>query len=89
MAPLALCARVRALFSTNRTREAELDRSRSELTVSDWVLRWTPQVFRYVRNHHSYKCGMADATTSQVRARQVGLRQSGHREGATPVNGKA
>ena len=48
--------------------------STSELTVSDWVLGFLRDLQLGARNHHSYKCGMADATTSRVRARQVILR---------------
>ena len=77
------------LHPRGRRLHGELDWSRSELTVSECVGDRLGKLYGRMHNHHSYKCGMADATTSQVRARQVGLRQSGHREGATPVNGKA
>ena len=52
------------------------DRSTSKLTVSDWVLLLTPGLQLGARNHHGYKRGMADASTSRVRARQVVLRLS-------------
>ena len=52
----------------------ELDRSRSELTVREWELILTSDLQLRARNHHSYKCGMADASTSRVRGRQMVLR---------------
>ena len=61
------------------------DRSTSELTVSDWVLELTSDFHGCTHHHHGYKRGMADASTSRVRARQVFLRQSGYGKGASPV----
>ena len=50
------------------------DRSTSELTVSDCVGDRLGKVYGGMRHHHGYKRGMADASTSRVRARQVFLR---------------
>ena len=55
MASYALWSVVSPLWST------------SELTVSDWVLLLTPGLQHGARNHHGYKRGMADASTSRVR----------------------
>ena len=57
-----------------RRPHGELDRSRSELTVREWELILTSDLQLGARNHHSYKCGMADATTSRVRGRRLVLR---------------
>ena len=48
--------------------------STSELIVSDYEFLFTPGLQHGARNHHGYKCGMADAGTSRVRDRQVFLR---------------
>ena len=48
--------------------------STSELTVSDWVLLLTLGLQHCARNHHGYKRGMADASTSRVRGRRLVLR---------------
>ena len=47
-----------------RRPHGELDRSRSELTVSDWVLELTSDFHGGTHHHHGYKRGMADALTS-------------------------
>ena len=57
-----------------RRPHGELHRSTSELTVSDWVLLFTSDLELRARNHHGYKRGMADASTSRVRARRLVLR---------------
>ena len=51
--------------------------STSELIVSDCELLFTPGLQLRARNHHGYKRGMADASTSRVRAPKVFLRLSG------------
>ena len=61
------------------------DRSTSELTVSYCVGDRLGKLYSDRRHHHGYKRGMADASISRVRARQVFLRQSGHREDPSPV----
>ena len=48
--------------------------STSELIVSDYELLFTPGLQLRARNHHGYKCGMADAGTSRVRGRRLVLR---------------
>ena len=46
----------------------------SELTVSDCVGDRLGKVYGRMRHHHGYKRGMADASTSRVRARRLVLR---------------
>ena len=58
----------------------------SEPTVSDCVGDRPGKLYLEVRHRHRYKRGMADASTSRVRARRLFLRLSGHCERATPVH---
>ena len=53
------------------------DRSTSELTVADCVGDRLGKVYGGMRHHHGYKRGMADASTSRVRARSLVLRFTG------------
>ena len=50
------------------------DRSTSELTVSDCVGDRLGKLYGRMRQHHGYKRGMADASTSAVRAPKAFLR---------------
>ena len=73
-----------ASFASKRSAtNDELHRSTSKLIVSDWVLLFTSDLELRARNHHGYKRGMADASTSRVRARVPSF--CGYRERASPV----
>ena len=61
------------------------DRSTSELTVADCVGDKLGKLYGCMRHRHGYKRGMADASTSRVRAPKVVLRLSFYGKGATPV----
>ena len=60
--------------------------STSELIVSDCVGDRLGKVYGRMRRHHGYKRGMADASTSRVRARRLVLRFLFASIGPAPYN---